>query len=194
MDYSFPEIEGIDIATAIQTISCSTDDYFDILKTYYRTLNLKATEIRQTYEMMDISNYTIYVHALKSSSRAVGAYILGDMAYELELAGKAGDTDTIRQKTGILLEYIDTLYNNLSPAFETDDYADNITEEELTYVLTELKEYLNNNDIIMVNNSIEELESYCVNDTLVGLISSISSLSLQMEYGQCIEIIDNYLK
>ena len=193
MEYSFPVIDGMDIATAIQTISCSADDYYDILKTYYRTLNLKVAEIRQAYETMDIPNYTIYVHALKSSSRAVGAYVLGDMAYELELAGKAGDIDTIRQKTSILLDYIDTLYNNLSPVFETDDCADNITEEELTYILTELKEYMNNNDIIMVNNSIEELESYCVNDTLTELITSITNLSFQMEYGQCIEIIDNYL-
>lgn len=192
MDYSL-EIEGIDADTALKAMSCSYEDYMDILTTYYRTLNSRIDEIRQAYEKMDIPNYIILVHGLKSSSRAIGAYKLGDMAYGLELAGKAGDTDTIRHNTDAFLDYVTDIYNRLSQAFETNGYLEDASEEELVYMLTELKEYMGNNDIIMVNDIMEQLESVYVNDTAARLIKRISELSLQMEYGQCIELIDDYL-
>ena len=194
MEYSLPDIDGIDSVAAMQNISCDYNDYMDILKTYYRTLPNRVIEIIQSYETMDISNYVIYVHGLKSSSRAIGAYRLGDMAYELELAGKSGDIDTIRNKHDIFLEYINTLSNNLAQVFESDDLQDSISEEEFVLILSELKDYMNDNDIIMVNNVIEQLETLYVNDTTTQFINSIINLSLQMEYGQCIELIDNYTK
>lgn len=194
MDNSFPDIEGIDINAAIKASLCSYEDYMDILKIYYRTLNTKSEKIKQAYETNDTDNYIIYVHGLKSSSRVVGAYQLGDMAYELELAGKAGNIDIITQKTNILLDNINKLYNNLSLVFESGIYdANTISEEELESMLTDLREYMYNNDIILVNDIIEQLESVYINETTAQLIDSISSLSLQMEYGQCIELIDSFL-
>ncbi len=41
-------------------------------------------------------NYTILVHALKSSARIIGALDLGEEAQKLELAGKSGDIEVIR--------------------------------------------------------------------------------------------------
>ena len=43
------------------------------------------------WRVRDISNTTVKVHALKSTSRAIGAESLGSLAEKLELAGKSGD-------------------------------------------------------------------------------------------------------
>ena len=58
--------------------------------------------------MQDYENYTIKVHALKSSARVIGASNLSDMAKDLEAAGKAGDIEKIKNDTaGLLKAYIE---------------------------------------------------------------------------------------
>ena len=51
----------------------------------------KIREIRERYKAEDWKNYTILVHALKSTSIGIGATTLGEMAKELEMAGKEGN-------------------------------------------------------------------------------------------------------
>ena len=66
----------------------------------------------------DIKRYTIEVHALKSSSRQIGAMQLGEMAYELEKAGNDGNEQLIREKTPALLEKYRSYIPELQPFFE----------------------------------------------------------------------------
>ena len=51
-----------------------------ILNVFYRTADGNANEIDKLYDEGDIENYTIKVHALKSTSRAIGAESLGTLA------------------------------------------------------------------------------------------------------------------
>ncbi len=84
-------IPGIDMNRILQTYGGSTEIYHSILKTYYADIQEKATQLPALFESRDTENFTIQVHALKSASRGVGAFELGEEAYQLELAGKAGD-------------------------------------------------------------------------------------------------------
>lgn len=66
--------------------------------------------IERFYESKDTENYVIQVHGLKNASRVIGGTVLGDMAYELELAGKAGNWALIEEKNAALLDtYRDTI-------------------------------------------------------------------------------------
>ena len=47
----------------------------------------KAAEIERYFEAEDWENYTIKVHALKSSARLIGAMNLSDRAKDLEACG-----------------------------------------------------------------------------------------------------------
>ena len=49
----------------------------------------------EAFEKQDLRSYTIYVHGIKGALRNVGMKELGDLAYELELAGKRDDKDYI---------------------------------------------------------------------------------------------------
>ena len=58
--------------------------------------NKKATIIQAAFDAEDWKNYQILVHALKSSSRTIGAVNLSEKAKKLELAAKDNNFDEIQ--------------------------------------------------------------------------------------------------
>jgi signal transduction histidine kinase/DNA-binding response OmpR family regulator len=73
------------------------DAYLEILKEYAKkgAANWEALEI--FYEQQDWSDYTIAVHAVKSSMLAIGAKYLSEQAKQLEFAGKENNLTYIRE-------------------------------------------------------------------------------------------------
>ena len=110
-----------DLDTVSALKNCGSEDgYYSVLKIYYEGLPKKTEDIERFYEQEDWENYTIQVHSLKSSSRVIGAMALGDLAAELEQAGNHKDTDTIRDKTGLLLKKARALGERLEQVFCED--------------------------------------------------------------------------
>ncbi|MCR4909222.1 MAG: response regulator [Lachnospiraceae bacterium] len=77
--------------------------YLIVLKTFFETISEGADEIEDYYRREDWENYTVKVHALKSSARTIGATALSDLAAMLEKAGEDKDTEVIKAYTGKLL-------------------------------------------------------------------------------------------
>ena len=65
--------------------------YLDILKMYYEQATEKLQELETLYDKQNWKDYTIKVHALKSTMRSIGANILSEKAKALEAAGKKED-------------------------------------------------------------------------------------------------------
>ncbi|MCQ2417192.1 MAG: ATP-binding protein [Oscillospiraceae bacterium] len=70
--------------------------YHEILSEYLRSGEHVQKELEALYQAEDLPNYTIKVHALKSTSMSIGASELSALARELETAGKAGDFSVIQ--------------------------------------------------------------------------------------------------
>lgn len=87
------EIDGINVDTALN--QCGGDERIlsDVLRSAASTPSVR--KLCKAYESNDLINYTVYVHGLKGALRNVGMEGLGNMAYELELAGKKKDMDFI---------------------------------------------------------------------------------------------------
>ena len=85
---------------------------------YANNVEKNRNDIVKSYESEDYQNYTIFVHALKSTSKMIGANDLSETAKQMEQAGKDGNVDFI--KSG---------YENMMKM-----YAD---------VIAEIEEYLN---------------------------------------------------
>lgn len=81
---------------------CNSEElYLQIVNTYLEENRLEV--IRRYCDEMDIENYRIQVHALKSGSRTIGAAELSDKALSLEMAAKNNDSDFILANTEALL-------------------------------------------------------------------------------------------
>ncbi len=114
------ELGDIDPEIGIQNCG-SADGYESVLKIYYENIVTKADEIEGYFMKEDWPNYTILVHALKSSSRIIGAKDLSEHAAALEAAGNEGDAEKIRNETGELLEKYRSYADILAKAFDLGD-------------------------------------------------------------------------
>ncbi len=99
----FAEIEGISMEDGIKY--CGGEEPFKkFLGAFAEKIDVKSDEIEDAYNRGDISFYTIKVHALKSTSKMIGAKELSGLAESLEIAGNEGNQAYIDENTGRLLE------------------------------------------------------------------------------------------
>ena len=84
--------------------SGNPDDYIDIIKVYYNNGISRKDEIQRCCEQKDWKNYTILVHALKSTSLTIGAVRLSNMAKRLEAAGKEKQEKIILESNNEMLK------------------------------------------------------------------------------------------
>ena len=83
-----------------------TESYMDAVAVYASSIDKKAALIEECLQKGDIENYTLNVHSLKSTSKAIGAGELFERALALEMAGKSGNIETLKADTpGFLKDY-----------------------------------------------------------------------------------------
>lgn len=114
------KIQGIDLEMAIERCG-SADAARDVMKDFRLAINERADLIERYEKEGDIKNYTIYVHGLKSSARAIGAVNLGDQAEYLEKCGNDNWVEEIHDLTPPLLELYRSYLTKLEILAKEDD-------------------------------------------------------------------------
>ncbi|MBO7612983.1 MAG: Hpt domain-containing protein, partial [Treponema sp.] len=173
----------------------------DVLKTviseYYRTIEEKSSLIELYKNNRDWKNYTVQVHALKSSSRLIGAMELSRLAAYLEQCGDKKIITEIENKTSDLLKLYRSYKLNLKLVadmagdsdldFQESEKPEATVEEkeipqeptqkfdEATYkgVVEALKEYAKSADFDSIKNVIEELKSYKIPESRKNFFAEI---------------------
>ena len=77
--------------------------YLDLVKVYADISAQKLDEIRAAYETENWTDYTTFIHALKSSSKNIGALAVYDLARRVEAAGHQMENEKNREYS---LEFI----------------------------------------------------------------------------------------
>lgn len=78
----------IDLEQGLLYCGGEMEDYREIVGIYYTTGCEKIGELDRLFAEKDWKNYTVIVHAVKSTSLSIGAASLSELAKEQELAGK----------------------------------------------------------------------------------------------------------
>ena len=158
--------EGLDVDKAIASIGM-TALYNKIVEEYYRSGSGKYQDIKNAYDTGDWKDYTIKVHALKSSSRQIGAAELGDLAESLEKAGKADDLDYIHGNTEGLLNDYQALLDKLSQYFPEEEVPDVselplLSADDLGILLDRLAQACDDLDMDEMENVRDELKGHAL--------------------------------
>ena len=95
---------GVNVQMGLDYCAGDEDFYREMLGMFSGQGQAKREEIAALYESGDWPEYAVKVHALKSTSLTIGAEELSAQAKELELAGKRGDGDFIRERHPALLQ------------------------------------------------------------------------------------------
>ena len=81
---------GVDINKALELLG-DMETYNETLQDFLKEIDEKLAKIKAYKEAQDMPNYAILVHSLKSDSKYLGFNTLADLAYNHEMASKAGD-------------------------------------------------------------------------------------------------------
>ena len=190
-------INAIDVGAGLKHCG-NSKSYMLTLKRYLDTSVENADNIESLFAVGDIKNTTIKVHALKSTSRIIGAMKLGDFAAKLEKAGDAGDTKMLEEELPKLIAQYRKLAEELEPLNQKEKLkGDNEGEEELTLISAEklkeaygtLLESCENFDFDSVVLVAQTLEEYRIPEGETNRVKDILKAVDNFDYEKIPEII-----
>ncbi len=130
--YSVLRAAGIDPSVGLKYCRNEEDFYEQLLLEYAKDRKKKAGELKKMYEDGDLKNYGIRVHAIKSTSRMIGAAEVSDAARALEEAAKNEDSEKIDRLHprffGKYVGLMDGIIDHLKPENGEDDGGEEIME------------------------------------------------------------------
>ena len=120
-------LAGIDPEVGLRFCQGDKDLYRSIIVDYAQTSDEKMKNIIDYFSKEDWKNYAICVHALKSTSKTIGAAELSDSALRLEMAANESDASLIRAEHDSML----TQYQKAVAAIrEAEPEAQKVTKQE----------------------------------------------------------------
>lgn len=115
----FARVENLNLTEALERCNQDTSILYEVIKIYVASSGATLERISAAIEGADYKNYATEVHGIKSSSKSIGANILAEAAYQLEMAGKEANVQYIEEyNEGFLIAYR-LLLKQLKEALET---------------------------------------------------------------------------
>ena len=147
---------------------CANEELLEeTLEQFYRAIKPNINAIGGFLEEKDYKNYTIRVHALKSSARLIGAETLSADARHLEDLGNSltdEDIKYIEELTPKLLEDYRRFLDLLSPLYAAEEAAREAAPEisagELNEAYEAIKQFVESFDIDAIDGFIAEIRKY----------------------------------
>ncbi|MBR3057926.1 MAG: response regulator [Clostridiales bacterium] len=115
---------GVEPKTGLQY--CQNDEAFyrSVLAEYSRGKSEKTQSLRKSLDEENWHDYAIYVHAIKSTSKMIGAEVLSEQAAKLEAAANAGDAGTIRQEHDSMMEKYEAVAGAIASLIPSKDESE----------------------------------------------------------------------
>ena len=192
----YDQIEGIDSKLALKN-SGSEDALKMILKIFYDSIPGKTGEIEGYYADEDWHNYTIKVHALKSSARLIGATKLGEAAQLLESAGKDGDTEYIRaHHQGFMAEYAKYRQFLAGACGDAGDDSGSVNKPEadediMSMMFADIKSAAEDMDCGRLEDIFSEMDEYRIPDEHKELFGKLREASDNYEYDELLSLLSS---
>ena len=190
---SIDNIPGVDYQEGIKN-SGNEDTYKALLEVFANSIGPNHDEICGFYDNEDWKNYTVKVHALKSSSRLIGALELSEEAKELEMAGKRDDLDYIRANHAQVMEHLKSFDPLLSAVFNKtpviEEPAADAPVEETTSETTKEQDIGAQFESALIASTFEVIREAAVqhdDDTVMAAIEEIIDYPISMEDAEKLE-------
>ncbi len=186
----YNKLEGVDYEQAIKNCG-SLDILTDVLHEFYLAIDSKSSDIEAFATSKDYRNFTVAVHALKSSARLIGAMDLSEKAAYLEKCGNEENQSEIEDKCGELLILYRSYKDKLAPAVQTDENKDlpEIPEEELKNAFSDMKELLEAYDFDTADGIMKMLEGYSIPASLQDKYNKVKQLMAAVDRDALLEIL-----
>lgn len=182
--------KAIDITAGIAACG-GTDTYEKVLTEFVKNAAVNQKTIKADVKEEDYKDYTIRVHALKSSARLAGANDLTRHAAYLEQCGDALRTEEILKKTpGLLTEYrkVVKAINNAMPK-EDDSEKELLAPDMLKEGYQAIFESVSAFDFDGADNVMHEMKKYRVDDSEKDFFNQVDDLLTRVDHDGLVELL-----
>lgn len=124
----------LDVMSTKGFCSDNVNFYLEILESYVE--HPQVREIQQFYEEKDLDNYLVQIHALKSTSKTIGAIHLSALTKELEAAASKKDWEYIKKNHACVMAEYKELLEKVSAILQQQE----IRVEKRTEKISNLEE------------------------------------------------------
>ena len=156
-----PPIDGIAADDGLRYAGGDQEEYLNNLKLYLAEYEEKKQKLEQFYAQDDLENYQITVHAVKSTSKLIGANELSDLARGLEEAAGSGNKELVHVEHAPFMESFIQQNQSIAKTIEALGMQETQTQlEEMT--LDELKEFCANLQASLDEFDMEEIRRLVV--------------------------------
>ncbi|MBO6242416.1 MAG: response regulator [Butyrivibrio sp.] len=170
------KINGVDVESAIARCG-SAEVAKEVMKDFKLAIDERSGLIERYESEGNIKNYTIYVHGLKSSARAIGALDLADRAEYLEQCGNDGNVDEIKKLTPELLELYRSYNSKLAVLTQEEDIdKPEIDADELESAYASIKEFVSASYFDSADDIMKMLQEYRIPNEYAAKHSEIKRL------------------
>lgn len=189
----YKDVQGLDFRKAIKN-SGSEEAFETVLKIFYDSLEDKKNEIDGYYTNEDWKNYTIKVHALKSSAKLIGAMKLSAAAQLLENAGKEDDIEFIRKYHQPLMDDCTAYYESLGKVFKEDEKPKPEADESLMMSFYEsIAAAAEDMDCESLENIFIEMADYTVPEGEEELYEKLKDAADKLDYDTVANLLSDRL-
>ena len=105
-DVSILTDNGVDLDSALGLLG-DLEFYDETLESFLEENKTRIPNIEKYKKELNMAEYAILVHALKSDSKYLGFKSLADIAYVHELASKANNVDEVNARYDELMQEVD---------------------------------------------------------------------------------------
>lgn len=169
------------------------ETYLTVLSEFGETAQSRAKQISRYEAEHDLRNYTVQVHALKSSARLVGAAKLSTLAEELEKCGDEGKEDEIREKTPELATWYLRLaeqINNITSEEQSDAGKEEIGEDSLREAFQTLHELVEGFDFDSADMVMKQLENYRIPEKYQQIVAQLKILMTEVARDDIMKLLE----
>ena len=193
----YKKTDFIDGDIAIQN-SGSEDAFKTVLEIFHNSAPAKAKELNGFYETKDWKNYTIKIHALKSSSKLIGAMALSEKAQALENAGKEGNTEYIKANHELFMKDYVELDGLLSDFMDDKEFGEDSADPDkpvadeylMESVFEGLKEAADSMDCDAISEILKELEDFTIPADQKAKYDAVCECASNYDYDGMLKVLE----
>ncbi len=185
------QVSGIDVAAGLDYCG-DAEDYLIALIAFQERVVENAALIEEYWRKQDMKNVTVKIHGVKSTSRAIGALSLGELAATLEKAGHAADSAISDEEIDLFLREYRALGQALLPLQEASHQGTSpqdtdlppLSLDELREILGCLKKHVENADYDNIETIGEQLSGSAIPPEAADYVQKLCHAISDLEYDE----------
>lgn len=188
-----PNIDGIDVEEGLK--NCGSRELFvELMGDYCRVIEQNIDKLTQCLETGNVRDYTIEVHALKNTSRMIGALELSQKFYRMEQLGNDENVEQIKEEFPELVKLYKSYEVILSPFCNSQlNGTEQITVENLKEKLMDLHKAVDCFDLDAADRILNQLESYEYSEEIKPVIKQLVICVREVDMEKILELTDELI-